>query len=106
MIPTKHQLLTLLSDRIGRKNGQRVRDLAYNLRCSERLVRTLVTELREDGVAVCGHPTTGYFIAETAEELEECCQFLRRRALHSLGLEARLRKMPLPDLIGQLHLRT
>lgn len=102
----KHQLLALLSDRIGRNNGQNVRDLAYHLRCPERLVRKLVTALREDGIAVCGHPSTGYYIAETSVELEECCQFLRSRALHSLGLEARLRKIPLPDLLGQLHLRT
>lgn len=102
----KHQLLGLLSDRPGKRNGIGVRDLAYHLRTTERHVRSLVTALREDGVAVCGHPSTGYYIAETPEELEECCQFLRSRALHSLGLEARLRKIPLPDLLGQLHLRT
>lgn len=102
----KHQLLSLLSDRPGKRNGIGVRDLAWHLRTTERHVRALVTELREDGVAVAAHPGTGYYIAETADELEECCQFLRSRALHSLGLEAKLRRIPLPDLLGQLHLRT
>lgn len=106
MTPSKNSLMTVLSTCIGREKGVRVSDLAWHLRTNERTVRSLVSELREDGVAVCGHPSSGYFIAETAEELEETCQFLRSRALHSLTLEAKLRRIPLPDLLGQLHLRT
>ena len=83
-----------------------VEALALQVGVPARQVRRFVTELREDGVAICGTPTHGYYIAGTPEELEETCQFLRRRALHSLTLESRLRKVPLPDLIGQLHLRT
>ena len=59
-----------------------------------------------DGVAVCGTPETGYYIAATAAELDQTCAFLRSRAMRSLTLEARLRQIPLPDLLGQLHLRT
>lgn len=103
---TSSDLLTVLSKHIGKKRGITVKVLAEQLDCTHRAVRYLVTELRDDGVAVCGHPGTGYFIAETSEELEETCQFLRSRAMHSLHLEAQLRKMPLPDLIGQMHLRT
>jgi hypothetical protein len=55
---------------------------------------------------VCGHPATGYFIASNREELEETCQFLRSRAMHSLVLEAKLRGLPLADLVGQLRLKT
>ena len=69
-------------------------------------MRTLITELRLDGIAICGTPETGYYIAESAEELEDTCQFLRQRALHSLHLEACLRKLPLADLLGQMHLKT
>ena len=43
---------------------------------------------------------------QTAEELESCCAFLRARAMHSLMIEARLRRLPLPDLLGQLKLPT
>lgn len=99
-------LLTLLSRHIGANNGITVKSLAQHLDCPERAVRYLVTELRDEGVAVCGRPNTGYFIAANAEELEETCQFLRSRAMHSLHLEAQLRKTTLPDLIGQMHLRT
>ncbi len=106
MPPTKHDLLQVLATHIGRANGAAVEDLAARLDTHARLIRTLVTALRMDGIAVCGTPGTGYFIAATAEEIEQSCAFLRARAMHSLALEARLRKLPLPDLIGQLHLRT
>ena len=96
----------LLTGRIGRKWGVRASTLALQLECTLRTVRELVTELRMDGVAVCGHPASGYFIAQTREELEQTCAFLRSRAMHSLVLESKLRQMPLADLLGQLHLPT
>ena len=102
----KDQLLTILSRHIGRGNGITALALAECLDTYARQIRVLITELREDGVAVCGHPSTGYFIAGNAAELEETCQFLRGRAMHSLNLESRLRKVPLADLIGQMRLRT
>ncbi len=103
---TKHQLLWLLNVHIGRGRGIGAAAIAELLHCPARTVRDLVTALRMDGVAVCGHPSTGYFIAETAEDLEQTCRFLRDRAMTSLVLEAKLRKMPLPDLLGQLRLPT
>lgn len=90
----------------GRANGVSCARLAQQLCIAERLVRTLICHAREQGTAICGTPETGYFVAQTDEELEECCQFLRRRAMHSLHIEARLRRIALPDLLGQLHLKT
>jgi hypothetical protein len=43
-------------------------------------------------------------MAQTADELRECCAFLRRRAMHSLVIEARLMKLSLPELLWQLSL--
>lgn len=103
---TKAELLTTLSYHHGADRGVSALHLANALSVPERLVRTWVSELREEGIAIAANPKTGYFIAETAEELEECCAFLRKRALHSLTLESRMRKIPLPDLIGQLRLPT
>lgn len=103
---TAHDLLEVLSGHIGRDNGVTVRTLADELDITERTVRELVSELRIDGVAVCGHPRDGYFIAANRQEVEETCQFLRARAMHSLVLESHLRRIPLPDLFGQLHLNT
>ncbi len=103
---TSDQLLALLSHHIGKGNGIGVKEIATNLGVDQRQTRRLVDELRSDGHAVCAHPTTGYYIAANADELEHTCEFLRSRALHSLTLESRLRKIPLVDLLGQLHLPT
>lgn len=81
-----------------------MQDLAHLLQVPERRVRHLVTECREDGTAICGHPSTGYYVAQTSEELQETLDFLKDRALHSLKLASTLSKLPLGDLIGQLHI--
>jgi biotin operon repressor len=103
---TANQLLTLLSHHIGKGNGLGVEQLAETLGATPRHVRKLVSELRESGHAVCGTPVDGYYIAANADELQHTCDFLRSRAMHSLTLESRLKKIPLADLIGQLHLPT
>lgn len=97
-------LLNLLSRHVGIRNGISAAQISAALDIHPRRVRSLVSELREEGTAVCGTPTTGYYIAATPEELEETCLFLRHRALHSLKLESKLRKMALEDLVGQLRL--
>lgn len=102
----KDQLLTLLSRHIGEQNGLTAEQIMLALCTPKRHVRTLVSELRMDGVAVCGTPRDGYYIAASKEELEETCAFLHARALHSLMLEARLRGVPLEDLVGQQRLKT
>jgi hypothetical protein len=73
----------------------------------ERELRHVVEELREEqGHHICAHPSTGYFIAATPEEVEATCKFLRDRALSSLKKEAAMRKVSLPELLGQLRLPT
>lgn len=99
-------LLTLLSRHIGAGNGMTAAQIGTALNITMRRVRFLVSDLREEGTAVCGTPQTGYYIASTPDELEETCQFLHNRALRSLMLESRLRKMALEDLVGQMRLRT
>lgn len=102
----KTQALDALSRHIGHDKGIAAAQLAADLGTTVRHVRHLVTELRLEGIAVCGTPAEGYYIAQTAEEVEATCAFLRQRAMHSLQLESRLRKIPLVDLLGQLHLAT
>lgn len=94
----------LLLSHVGRARGITGRALAQAVRAPEREVRHAITELREAGEPICAHPGTGYFLAQTAEELDMACAFLRSRALHSLALESKLRKVPLPDLVGQLQM--
>ena len=103
---TKHDVLARLQRHIGEANGITAAALATELGVEKRRVRALVTELRLDGTAVCGHPKTGYFIAATGEEIEATCQFLRARAMHSLTLESAMRKTTLGELLGQMRLKT
>ena len=100
------RVLAALTIRPGKVNGITGADLAQILELKEREVRHAISDLRMEGIAVCGHPKTGYFIAANPEELEETCAFLRDRALHSLTLESKLRHVPLPELLGQLRLKT
>jgi biotin operon repressor len=102
----KHQLISIMAKHVGAGNGVSVEELSILLNCCARKVRSAISDARMEGIAVCGHPRTGYYIAETAEELEQTCNFLRSRAIHSLHLESRLRNIPLNDLLGQMHLRT
>lgn len=106
MIVNKHHVLVELQRHIGRKSGITADALAAALHIPARQVRTLITELRLEGYAVCGYPGEGYYMATSAAELEETCQFLRGRAMHSLTLEAALRRIPLPDLLGQMRLKS
>jgi predicted DNA-binding transcriptional regulator YafY len=99
------ELLNILSAHRGRAHGIHVVQLVQRTGKPARLLRRLISDLRTEGVAICGKPTTGYFIAETSEELDEfCIKYLEARAMHSLKLSSRLRKIPLPVLAGQLFL--
>jgi hypothetical protein len=71
-----------------------------------RVARQLISELRNEGHHVCAHPSAGYFIAETADELDATCKFLTDRALSSLKQVAAMKRVSMPDLYGQLNLPT
>lgn len=101
---TKHDLMAAMVNHCGKDKAISSRELAFIVGITERKVRLLVTECRQDGYAICGHPTSGYFVASNQAELEETLDFLRHRALTSLKLASVLGNIPLGDLIGQLHI--
>lgn len=106
-MPTHDQLLAILSkDHIGRDNAIKGEALAVRIGCKVRTIRTLVLKLRENAVAVCGRPETGYYIAENAEEVDATCKLLEAHGLHQLAVAARMRKTTLPELLGQMNLST
>lgn len=88
----------------GRDHGISVAELSVVTGLSARTLREAISELRTRGHAIVGTPETGYYIAQTPDEVQECCRFLRARAMHSLTIEARLRRLALPELLGQLAL--
>lgn len=108
-------VLTALSRHIGRENGVRADVLVHEItgvppgphhHSGERTLRSLITALRLEGQHICGTPESGYFIAATAAELDTTCEFLYGRALTSLAQIARMKKIAMPDLRGQMHLPT
>lgn len=101
---SKTELLNALSRHQGREHGIGAKALAEQLDMPPRRLRTLISECREEGIAICGHPSTGYFMAVTAEELGQTCRFLEHRAMHSLRKLSRMKRVSLPDLMGQLML--
>jgi biotin operon repressor len=106
-MPTHDRLLAVLSkDHIGLGKAISGEALAAQIGCKVRTIRALVLKLRENAVAVCGRPETGYYIAETAEEVDATCKLLEAHGLHQLAVAARMRKTTLPELLGQLHLNT
>jgi biotin operon repressor len=101
---TLNQLLNVMAAHQGRDRGISAKALAAVLEVPPRRLRHLVSEAREQGFALCGKPNTGYFIPQTPEELAESCAFLEHRALHSLRLLSRMKKVSMPALLGQLNL--
>jgi hypothetical protein len=75
----------------GRANGRSVETLAFMLDTTPRGVRKLTDELIAEGTPVCAHPATGYYIAQTWEEVEATYDWLRSRGLHSLAKASKLR---------------
>ena len=72
-----------------------------------RALRTLITTLRKEGVpigSVSSKTGGGYYICRAGSELDAFCKRLRRRALRALGMESKLRKVGLPELLGQMQL--
>lgn len=99
---TSNQLIAALTGHTGKGNGISAKVLAARLGLGDtRQLRKLVTQaIEEDGIAICGTPKDGYYIAATAEELVETIEFHDHRAKHELKKAGRLRRM-LGDLFGQ-----
>lgn len=111
----KDRLKTILMQHVGasRKIGmgalyERVFSEAYEHRINDtRRLRTLITELRREGIAICSKKSKsrgGYWLASAGSELDDYCESLHSEALKKLAQEARLRRMSLPALIGQIQM--
>lgn len=110
---TRGDVLAALARHQGRANGVHIGELVREITGGdtapglERHVRRLINAARtEEGSHICGKPNTGYFMATTPAEIEETCEFHRRRAMSSLRALSKMRGVSIPDLLGQLRLRT
>jgi hypothetical protein len=71
----------------------------------EREIRRMIKHLQSQHGEGIGSCVRGYFMTQTAEELEKVCAYYDGYALSQLHTSARLRKMALPDLLGQMKLK-
>ncbi len=107
----RDSVLAALSSRIGKARGISCADLVREITWREpseadkRRLRHVIEDMRKEGQHVCGHPSSGYYIAANEEELNETCKFLADRALTSLTQAARMKKIAVPDIHGQLRLK-
>lgn len=70
----------------------------------ERGIREAIKHLVTQHGERIGSCVGGYFLIETFEELEKVCRYYHSYGLSSLFVEARLRRVSLPDLLGQLSM--
>lgn len=107
---TPSLVLDVLGDHTGVANGISATDLVRKITgisnaAGERRLRSVIESLRDAGHGVCAHPSTGYFLAETEDELNDTCDWLYARAMSTLKKVAAMKRVDLPDLRGQLRLR-
>ena len=72
-----------------------------------RRLRTLITALRQKGIPIGSTAAKnggGYYLVRDGSELDSYCGRLRRAALNKLAMEARLRKISMPELLGQMQM--
>jgi len=107
-------VLNALTRHIGIGNGVNAHELVCEItghspampsaENERRQLRHAIAALRQDGQHICGHPSTGYYIAANEAELNRACDFLYARAMTSLQQVAQMKRVSVPDLRGQLRL--
>jgi hypothetical protein len=99
------RVLCILRAHRGRGAAIRVPDLALQVGYSGRECQAVVHRLRiEHGAPIAsaaGKPC-GYYLVETVAEVEAFIQEQRRKALGTLAAIAAVKRVALPELLGQL----
>lgn len=109
------KILMILSRHVGEEKAidmgelyQRVFEKSYSNKINNtRRLRTVVTALRRKGIPIgstVAQNGGGYYLVRAGSELDEYCGRLRRAALNKLVMEAKLRKISMPELLGQMQM--
>jgi hypothetical protein len=111
----KYKTLSILADHSGEHRAIGMAELyeaVFEKEWSNRIndtrrLRTVITSMRNEGVPICSVSNRnggGYYLASAGSELTE---YLRRgeiRALKILARNARIKKIALPEYLGQMKL--
>jgi hypothetical protein len=110
------RLLTELTMHVGKINAIGMGELyeavfqrQWNNKVDDtRYIRQLITDLRNEGIAICSTMSRdggGYYLAAAGSELSDYLNRLERRALRVLSRVSRTKKVSLPEYLGQMRLR-
>lgn len=72
-----------------------------------RKIRSLINKLCSEGIAVCSTTNQnngGYYLAAAGSEVNDYLRRLERRALRILWRISKIKKISLPELLGQMRL--
>lgn len=111
----KSRLLMVMPQHIGKARSIGMGELYEAVFCEKyahrindtRRLRKIITEVRRDGTPLASSPSRyggGYYYASAGSECMDYCDKLRKQALRKLAMEAKIRKVSLPELVGQLRL--
>ncbi|HBE45719.1 MAG TPA: hypothetical protein DDW17_09855 [Deltaproteobacteria bacterium] len=109
------RLLTELTKHIGESNAIGMGELYEivfekpwkNKINDTRMLRTLVTSLRAEGIAICSSSDAGnggYYLASAGSEINDYLRRLERRALKILARVSKIKMITLPEYLGQMRL--
>ena len=111
----RNRLYGELTSHIGEANAigmaelhETVFDRPWHNRINDtRDLRHLITDLRAEGVPICSTTSQdggGYYLAAAGSELVDYIRRAERRALSILKRNARIKKITLPNYLGQIKL--
>lgn len=112
---SRARLLAEMSSHIGKHHAigmaalyEAVYDRPWDNRINDtRGLRKLVTLLREEGVPICSVASQdggGYYLAAAGSELADYLRRNERRALQVLKRNAMIKRVSLPNYLGQIRL--
>ena len=115
-LEAKVRLLSEIQKHIGRHRAIGMAELyevVYETPWKNRIndtrkIRKLITELRQEGQPICSvadQQGGGYYLAQTSDDLASYLDRQEHRALKILARNARMKKLTLPDYVGQVSLR-
>jgi hypothetical protein len=113
--PFKVKLLMELSTHIGELNAigmavlyEKVFGAEWSNKINDtRRIRTLITIMRREGIPICSVSAQnggGYYLASAGSELISYLSRSERRALNILARNARIKRISLPEYLGQMKL--
>jgi hypothetical protein len=104
-------ILGVLEGHKGQENSVPGKDLVDRVNqhwplfpLNERKIRLTIKHMIESHSQWIGSSPKGYFMVQTDQELAGVCKYYRGYGLSALHIEAKLRKISLPALLGQLSL--